>query len=372
MIHYELRDTEQIITPALIYYREGFTENLKKILELAGGAERLWPHVKTHKSVDMVRFQIENGIRRFKCASVAELEMVCEAGAEAAVLAMPPSGPTPKRLIALMRAYPKTKIFGIVDCDFHLEAYSKAAHEENIVIPLLLDVNMGMNRTGIPTSDAAEFYKKAVTVPGLSFHGLHCYDGNRHETSLGDRQSCVDRDNEDAFAVRKQLLAEGYNVEYMILGGSPTLPCHIHYRDEGVYYSLGTSFLNDNCYLHEFPDIQLAPAAAVICRVISHPIRGRFTLDLGYKAIAADPAMEKRGTIVGVSHCKPVIHSEEHYVFEMEAGHEDEAPPVGTVLYVIPHHVCPCAILYPSILIAENGEIVDEWEVTARNRKIRF
>lgn len=369
---YSIQNTENIVSPALVYYRDMITTNLDKIIRIAGNADRLWPHVKTHKSLDMTKLQISKGIRRFKCATIAELEMVCKAGAEAAILAMPPAGPTVRRFIALQKAYPATRLFGIVDCDQHIQAYSDAASAEGTEVELLLDVNMGMNRTGVPTAEAAEVYRKAASAPGLRMCGLHCYDGNRHESSVEERQKCVDQDDSAVLELRHSLQAEGYGVELMVMGGSPSFPCHIKYAEDGMYYSLGTIFLNDIAYMSEFPDLKMEPAAAILCRVISHPCEGTFTLDCGYKGIAGDPPGPERGKLVGVDHCRAVLQSEEHWVFRMDAGFENERPPIGSVLYVIPRHVCPCALLYPTILVAENGEIVDEWDVTARNRKINF
>lgn len=372
MENYLLRNTESIVSPALIYYRDIFKENLEKVIQLAGGAERLWPHVKTHKCIDMVKFQMNSSIKRFKCATIAELEMVCMAGAEASVLAMPPAGPTAKRLIEVQKAYPNTLVMGIVDCDTHIKAYAEAAEAADTEVNLLLDVNMGMNRTGTPTESAAQMYKKAYGTSRLHMKGLHCYDGNRHESELDERQKFVDADNKSVMEIRKHLIAEGYEVEYMIMGGSPSLPCHIHYKDKGVYYSPGTIFLNDIAYSSEFPDLKMKPAAAILCRVISHPCEGAFTLDLGYKGISSETPMAGRGKIFGIEHCYAFAQSEEHWVFHMDEGYEGERPNVGETVYVIPRHVCPCAVLYPSVLIADNGEITEEWEVTARNRKINY
>ena len=369
---YTLTHMEDVVSPALIYYREIMEDNLDQIIALAGGAERLWPHVKTHKSLDMVRLQREKGIERFKCATIAELEMVCQAGAKAGILAMPPAGPTARRLAAVQKAYPDTEVFGIADCQTHLDAYAQAAAQAGITINLLLDVNMGMNRTGVPTAQAGEIYRRACGMAGIRMRGFHCYDGNRHETDLAQRQSCVDTDDEAVFALRKTLQAEGYPVELMVMGGSPSFPCHLRHQEEGVYYSMGTIFLNDIAYATEFPDLKMRPAAAIFCRVISHPCPGYFTLDLGYKGISSETPMEGRGKIAGLDHCAPVAQSEEHWVFRMEPGYEDQRPAVGSELYVIPRHVCPCALLYPSILIAEHGQIAQEWPVTARNRKINY
>ena len=372
MADYQIRHTEDIISPALIYYRELFIHNLEEIIRLAGGAERLWPHAKTHKCAQMVKLQISRGVKRFKCATVAELEMVCAAGAEAAILAMAPAGPTPKRLIALQKAYPQVRILGIADCEYHLRAYGQAALSAGVEVELLLDVNMGMDRTGVPTEKAAALYRRAAKMPGVRICGFHCYDGNRHEADMAERQGCVDRDSAPVFAVREELQQEGYSVELMVMGGSASLSCHTRFAGEGVYYSPGTILLQDDAYAENFPELRMIPAAAILCRVISHPCEGTFTLDLGYKGIAGDPPATNRGVIVGLEHCRAVMQNEEHWVFRMDEGFEEQIPPVGSVLYVIPRHVCPCAMLYPSILIAEGGEIVDEWEVTARNRKITF
>lgn len=367
---YAIRHTDDMISPALIYYRDAITENLEQIIRLAGGPERLWPHVKSHKCVEMVKLQISRGIRRFKCATIAEMEMVCQAGAEAAILAMAPAGPTARRLLALGEAYPAVRLLGIVDCEQHLRAYAAAAAAAHTEAELLVDVNMGMDRTGIPTGEAAALYRKAARIPGVKLCGLHCYDGDRHESDPALRQQRVEASDREVFALRRQLAEEGDSLELMVMGGSPSFPCHLRFREPGVYYSPGTIFLNDGGYAALLPDLKMTPAAAVMCRVISRPNRGLFTLDLGYKAIAGDPPMASRGTIVGMEHCQPVLQNEEHWVFRMEEGWEDQAPEVGRVLYVIPHHICPCAALYPSVLIASGGEIVEEWDVTARNRKI--
>jgi len=104
-------------------------------------------------------------------------------------------------------------------------------------------------------------------------------------------------------------------------------------------------------------------------RVISHPAKGVFTTDLGYKAIASDPAGQ-RGYIVGLEDAVPIIHSEEHWAFRLED--ESRIPAIGSCLYVIPTHICPTTALYPEILVAKEGQVADRWQVTARNRRITY
>jgi len=372
MERYILKNTEDIVTPALVYYKELMIENTDKIISMAGGAERLWPHVKSHKSIDMVKFQINKGIRRFKSATVAEAEMVCRAGADCVILSMPPAGNVPKRVLSLAKAFPDTKVYAIVDNDSHIEMYSKTAKELNTVANLVADINMGMDRTGVPTRDAGDFYRRASKAENINMCGFHCYDGNRHESNVSERQSLVDNSNKEIFELQKELKNEGYNVDFIIFGGSPSFPCHVKYKSNDIYYSPGTAFLNDMNYSSAFADMDMIPAVTVLGKVISHPEKGLFTLDIGSKAIACDSLMEKRGKLVNIPNCKPIKQNEEHWVFKMDEGYENNLPEIGSDAYVIPAHVCPCAMLYPEILIAENGEIKEAWEVTARNRKITY
>ena len=75
---YTIQGVENILTPALIYYKDEIFENTRKTIEIAGGAERLWPHVKSHKMKKMIEMQMAMSIHRFKCATLAEVKMVAE------------------------------------------------------------------------------------------------------------------------------------------------------------------------------------------------------------------------------------------------------------------------------------------------------
>ena len=104
-------------------------------------------------------------------------------------------------------------------------------------------------------------------------------------------------------------------------------------------------------------------------RVISRPAEGYFTLDLGYKGIAADPPGQ-RGVIVGYEDAEQIMQNEEHWVWKL--NDLSRVPTIGDVVYVIPVHICPTTALYPEVLIAQDGKIIDHWQVTARNRRINF
>ncbi len=184
---YELKDTAAIASPALIYYEEIIERNVRTLIAMAGGAGRLWPHVKSHKSADMVRMLMGEGIRRFKCATIAEGEMVALCNADQAILAYPLVGPNIGRFLRLVQAFPGTEFFAVGDDEGQLALLAEAARSAGLAVNALLDVNDGLNRTGVSTKAAGGLYRRAAAMPGLRMRGMHVYDGHRHEQALNER-----------------------------------------------------------------------------------------------------------------------------------------------------------------------------------------
>src|SRR5437764_10721476 len=106
---FEFKDVEALPSPALLVYRERVEENLQRMVAMAGGVERLRPHIKTHKMRELIELQLALGITKFKCATIAEAEMAGDAGVPDLLLAYQPVGPNVRRIVELLRAFPKTK-----------------------------------------------------------------------------------------------------------------------------------------------------------------------------------------------------------------------------------------------------------------------
>src|SRR3954447_14706206 len=98
---YRIADTSAIFTPALLFYKDIIRHNIRRMIERAGGAARLRPHCKTHKTREIVRMQLEAGVVKHKCATIAEAEMLGALGVPDVLLAYPLVGPNCARLAAL-------------------------------------------------------------------------------------------------------------------------------------------------------------------------------------------------------------------------------------------------------------------------------
>ena len=115
MHDYRLSDPSDTASPALLVYPAVVRANLRRAVAAAGGAERLRPHVKTHKTRDIAAIELEMGIRKHKCATLAEAEMLAEAGAPDVLIAYPLVGPNAGRLARLAARHSRTRFGALVD-----------------------------------------------------------------------------------------------------------------------------------------------------------------------------------------------------------------------------------------------------------------
>jgi D-serine deaminase-like pyridoxal phosphate-dependent protein len=323
--------------------------------------------VKTHKMRAIIAIQEGMGLHKHKVATIAEAEMIASAGGRDILVAYPLVGPNLDRFVRLAESYPTTTFRALVDDFDATRALARAVAGLGRAVPTLVDLDVGMGRTGIaPDEGAARLYKLIADLPTLEPDGLHAYDGHLRVGDLRERTLSSNEGMKPALELRERLLAEGFPVPRMVLGGTPTFPVHAATKLPGSECSPGTCTLHDYSYASKYPDLPFTPAALLFTRVISRPRPGRLTLDLGHKAVAADPAGD-RLVIPGLPGAKLGGQSEEHLV--VETPDADRYPP-GSHFLAIPTHVCPSVALHRRAYVVRDGEVVDEWEVSARDRVV--
>jgi D-threonine aldolase len=362
---YRLNDPSELLSPSLLIYRALVQGNLEQMIAMARGADRLRPHVKTHKMAEVIRMAGRLGIHKHKCATIAEAEMVAAAGGRDALLAYPVVGPNIARLARLVRSYRGTTFRAIVDDPDAARALSSGMEGLDEPLPVLVDLEVGLGRTGIdPGEPAFELYALVDRLPNLVPDGLQAYDGHIQDVDPAVRREAASPGIERTLRLRDRLVASGLPVPRMVLGGTPTFPIHAALDEPGVEVSPGTCTLHDAGYAAKFPDLPYVPAAVLLSRVISRPRPGRLCLDLGHKAVAADPKGE-RVTLLDVPDATLGSQSEEHLV--VDTPHAKDFPP-GTPVLALPTHICPTSALHRRVYVIEDGALVDEWEVSARDR----
>jgi D-serine deaminase-like pyridoxal phosphate-dependent protein len=363
---YRINDTSQIFSPALVVFRDLVVHNLRLMNEIAGDPARLRPHCKTHKMAAVTRLEMEMGITKHKCATLAEAEMLADAGVKDIFLAYNLIGPNVQRATRFLQKYPDVRFIATADHAEPLRQLGRALTTCGQTMGIALDIDTGHHRTGLlPNDHAVRMYGLIADTEGVEPAGIHLYDGQNHQTPIDERRAAVEAVWDGAMELRDRLLANGWPVPRIVAGGTGSFPIFAALRDETLELSPGTVVFHDSGYARIFPDLHFVPAALLLTRVVSRPSSDRITLDVGNKAVAADPPVGQRLAFPDLPEAREVLHNEEHLVLETPLA--DRFQP-GDELLAIPRHICPTSALHKHVWVIQNGNVVDRWEVTARDR----
>jgi D-serine deaminase-like pyridoxal phosphate-dependent protein len=228
MTWFHIDNADELASPTILIFPDRIKDNICTMVEMVGGdPSRLRPHIKTYKMREVIRMQLEVGISAFKCSTIAELELAATAGAQDLLLAIQPVGPNIRRLLKLVELFPSVKFSSLVDDHANLERISKIFSEAAKSLPLFVDVDCGMKRSGIkPSEDAVRLCQAIIEVPSVEFAGLHVYDGHVHDTDQTSRQEQYASSWATVEPFIERLEDLGVEIPFLIGGGSPSFPFH--------------------------------------------------------------------------------------------------------------------------------------------------
>jgi D-serine deaminase-like pyridoxal phosphate-dependent protein len=366
---YRLSNIDDVLTPALVVYPEVISSNIEQTLRLLDGDANRWRvHIKTAKLDYTLRKLVERGVRNFKCATTLELLVACGTGAKDVLVAYAMVGANARRVREIAEAFPQVRISVLAENEDQIRQWRSSS------VGVFLDINPGMNRTGIEQTHSDEVLKliRATQNAGLEFRGLHYYDGQYGGVEEPERTAGARAGYDNLFKLVSEVERKGVSVPEVITAGTPTLPCSLAYRGfRGQKFvhrvSPGTITYNDATSLAQLPaDYGLRPAVLVLARVVSRPRKGVATCDAGHKAVSVDAGVPTC-VVVGHPELTPLSPSEEH--LPMAVAEDAAGPEVGEALYLLPRHVCPTVNNFDCALLVRGGKIEAVEKVTARGRE---
>ena len=360
---YRIRHVDTLETPALVFYEEKIQENIARIGKLLGGYDRLRPHIKTHKCREILRLQMAAGIDRVKCATPKEVRLAAEAGVRDILLAYPIVGPLASQVAQLQKEFPRIGLLVLLDHPAQVAPLAQACEAEGVAVGALVDVNSGMNRTGIEAgAEACALVDLIRKTRGVRFEGLHSYGSPPAPGGPSDREPVYRRALQTVIDARTAVEKLGVRVPRVVAGNSMdfALAATMAGIDE---VSPGTWILWDKGYETLLPD-HFAYAALVVGRVISRPSPTLFAVDAGYKSVSADPAIPHAQVLTAP--CSEVVGRWEEHLLVRLATPSPE-PAVGAPAYIVPVHVCSTVNLWDEAVVVDaRGEITGRWQIAAR------
>ena len=366
---FSIADTDSVLSPGLVIFQQALEYNLDEMIRESGDPDRLRPHCKTHKMAAVIRMQLARGITKHKCATFAEAEMLAQCGITDILLAYHLVGPNIRRAVEFCTAFNSVELLVIADHEQPVRALSAAFEKAGRTVGVLLDLDSGQHRTGIPPGDdALALYRLIDASRGLTAQGIHLYDGQNHQRALADRRQAAHACWRLADGFRTRLETESLPVRRIVAGGTGTFPIYAGIDDPVLECSPGTNTFFDAGYAELFPDLRYVPALRILTRVISRPSADTLTLDLGYKACASDPELGQRLEFPALENADVILQNEEHLVLKtLEAARFQP----GDALLAIPGHACPTSALHKEVQVIDpQGRVYDTWTVSARDRRL--
>lgn len=363
--NYAIEDTSQIVTPALLVYPDLVDANILATLRILGNDETRWrPHIKTAKLGAVLRRLVGHGVTRFKASTTLEVLAACESGATDVLLAFPVIGANARRTIEISNRFPAVRISVLVETAERASFWSKTN------VDCFIDINPGMNRTGI-ADDRSQEIEQIARQAGGRFRGLHYYDGHMSAYALHERERPAHEGYNRLMKLVDALESSGLSIEEVITSGTPAFPFALTYhgfRGRSFHHSIspGTVIFNDSSSLAQLPsEYGYVPAVLVLSTIVSEPAPGTVTCDAGHKSVSADAGVPTC-MVLGHPDWTPSKPSEEHLPIQVSPG---PASLIGEELYLLPRHVCPTVNNFDQALFVKNGQVVAVEGVTARGHE---
>jgi len=343
------RPLAEVETPVPVIDLDRLETNLTEVQSYADQhGIALWPHTKTHKSPEIGRRQLELGAGGLTVAKTGEAQVFQEAGAPKILVHYPPFGADKWERLADIAAS-GVELTVAVDSVPPAEGLAQALDRRGLRADLLVEIDVGLHRTGQTTSAGALAVAQGLArLPAVEVAGISCYPGHcrPEDPDLPDKLAEVDafmRETCDAFE------AAGFRADRISGGSTPTrflthTTCVNELRS-GTYALLDRNDgADDRCALW------------VEVTVISDAVPNQIVVDAGSKTFTSDGHPDGgHGSVMGRPGADFAQVNEEHGYIDVSKL--DDRPAVGQHLQIVPNHACGCMNLHDGVLAVRDGVV---------------
>ena len=348
---------DRVDTPALVVDLDALERNLDRMAAFAARTgKRLRPHAKTHKSPIVARMQLARGAIGLCCAKLGEAEVMADAGVGPLLITTEIAGePKVSRLVEL-RA--RADVLVAVDDVEVAGVLSTAMRAAGLVVDVLVDVNVGQDRTGVRPSEAAELAAAVASLPGLRLRGIQAYEGQlQHIYPAAERRARWRESADRMLAARAGVIGRGLPVEILSTAGTGT--CAFAAELAEVTELQAGSYPFMDCDYARVEGLAYESSLTVIASVVSRQRGEAAVIDAGYKALSIDggmPAVKDRPEL------EYAPQGDEH------GGVRGARLVPGERIELVPSHCDTTVNLYHQYVGVRNGVVEAVWPIAARGR----
>ena len=290
-------------TPAVLVNLDQFEANMGEMTKAAAEAGvKLRPHIKVHQSTIMAKMQIEAGACGVEVGNVDQAAVMAEGGINDIVIAHPFYGERKfEKVRELVKSKPELKLTINVDMVEQAEGLSEVGKAVGKKILVFIKVDTGIKRYGVlPGTPVLDLAKKLRQLPGIELKGIYGHESGAVPTDEGVARIALEVGSIMAETAR-QLRSEGFELETVCVGGSPTFRDTCRYIKEGILKEIteihpGQCVIGDIMYMMGRGNTRETCALTVLTTVVSTSHANQVIIDAGYKTLGSDSLIGRRDT----------------------------------------------------------------------------
>jgi D-serine deaminase-like pyridoxal phosphate-dependent protein len=358
----------EIETPAVLLDAERLEANLTRMADLCQQHGRaLRPHAKSHKTVEIAVRQRDLGAVGVTVAKLGEAEVYADAGIEDVFVCYPIVGAG--KLQRLIDLAARIRVSTIVDDLDAAAALAAAARSAGAEIDTLVKLDLGMHRVGVPEPEAERFAMAVARLAGIRLRGVCIHEGESYGEPDPARRRALARERvERLVEVAERLRRRGLEIDVVSCGATPAV-FEVLDIDGMTEVRPGNYVFNDAIQVALGVVPEGSCSLTELTTVVSHAAARRAIVDAGAKALTLDRGVHGLQLLdgFGTIRDRPGVRigslSEEHGWLALDAG---AAVEIGERLEVIPNHACPVVANFERLVLIQDGEPVERWDVAAR------
>ncbi len=363
------RSKFELETPCLILDIDVLETNIVKMQSLAThNGKSLRPHAKTHKCTTIAKKQIEAGAIGVCAAKVSEAERLTKTGIKGILITGPFAGKQQvRKILEILSESPS--LMTSVDNLQTVDDLDAALRSAGLEMDVLLDIDVGLKRTGAKPSEALTFAEKILERKNLRLRGIQAYAGHlQHVPLYNDRKKASQASLGEVIPVFNKLKSQVENLTIFSASGTGTFEIdgqipEVTEHQVGSYVVMDAEYYAIESSNNSQHFIAFEPALRLLTTAVSVNQHGFVTVDAGLKSIYKDGA---NPFIIS-----PGFRGMKYDWFGDEYGKiiysEDDKPPeLGTVLEIVTSHCDPTINLFDKFYVTKGDEVVDEWPIDLR------
>jgi D-serine deaminase-like pyridoxal phosphate-dependent protein len=352
---------KELSTPSFLVDLDQLDRNIKSIQNLCDdNGKELWPMVKTHKSTQIAKMQINAGAKGFLVGTLDEAEILAKEGIEKITYAYPVA--SEENINRIIEINKNTEMYISIDCKEQLQILDDKLKEDNMKIKALIIVDSGLGRFGVEPENVVGLAKEVEKYKNIELVGISTHPGQVYSSrNMEDVKKYANQEVDSMKVAKNKLIEAGCKVDMVATGSTPTMSFAA--KDGNItVLRPGNYVFYDNIQMSIGLVEEDDCALTVLATVVSHPKEDLFLIDAGSKCFGLDKGAHGISLMRGYGYVKGhpelIVSDLSEEVAKVKVEGETNIK-IGDKIRIIPNHACSSAN-FTNYLIGHRGDEIEE------------